>query len=114
MMRMVSKQLEDQLRRRYSPVHVAARLAQLDEIGQHARAQRDRIDAAAQQLGAALAGRFWLPPELAGQWQGAHAHSLAVLDNLLARLQLCQAGFAALPQDAALPARMPEPITLPA
>jgi MoxR-like ATPase len=114
MMRIVSQQLEDQLRRRYSPVHVAARLAQLEEIGRHAQAQRNRIDAAAQQLGAALAGRFWLPPELAGQWHGAHAHSLAVLDNLLVRLQLCLAGFAALPQNAALPAQMPEPIALPA
>ena len=41
--------------------------------------------------------RLWLPPELAQAWCGAHAQTLAVLDQCLARLHQCRAGFAALP-----------------
>jgi len=39
---------------------------------------------------------------------------LAVLDALLARWAALEAGFAALPIDAQLPAREPEPVAVPA
>ncbi|MEX8518706.1 MAG: AAA family ATPase [Leptothrix sp. (in: b-proteobacteria)] len=112
MMRLVSKQLEAQLRQHYSPVHIAARVAQVAEILQHTQVQREQIAATVQQLREALAGRYWMPPTLVQQLQGAHAQTLATLDALLARLHACRAGFAELPEDAALPAQPPEPVAL--
>ena len=110
MLRIVSAALEEQQRRRFSPVHVAARLAQLDEVIAHAQGQRDGVAAQARALDAALRGRVWLPPALAARWQAAHAHTLGVLDGLLQRAVLTRAGFAALPLDADLPALAPEPL----
>ncbi|OYU99848.1 MAG: hypothetical protein CFE45_11425, partial [Burkholderiales bacterium PBB5] len=100
MLRLVSQQLEDQLKRRYSPVHIAARLNQLAELQQQVQTAHDHTTAQARQLAQALTGRLWLPPELAASWQAAHDHTLAVLQALLQRLQLAQQGFAALPVDA--------------
>lgn len=112
MLRIVSATLEDRLRRRWSPVHVQARLAQIDQIVAQASEARDAVAAQAQGLAARIAGRVWLPPALAARWQAAHAHTLAVLDALLARLAATRAGFAALPQDPALPAETPAPVTV--
>jgi len=57
-----------------------------------------------------LAGRLWLPPELAQSLTATHQHTLALLDALLARLHATRAGFAALPIDDELPAVEPAPI----
>ncbi|WP_088278796.1 AAA family ATPase [Ideonella sp. A 288] len=112
MARFVSSTLEDRQRRRFSPVHVAARAAQVDEVAARARAARAPVQAALDTLAQRLAGRVWLPPELAARWCGAHRHTLAVLDGLLARLAVCRAGFAALPVDAALATGTPPPVRL--
>ncbi|MCB1997219.1 MAG: AAA family ATPase [Burkholderiaceae bacterium] len=112
MLRIVSASLEDRLRRRWSPVHVQARLAQIDEIVAQAAVARETVAAQAQALQARLAGRVWLPPTLAERWQAAHAHTLAVLDALLTRLATTRAGFAAQPQDTALPADRPSPVVI--
>ncbi|MCK6424952.1 MAG: AAA family ATPase [Burkholderiaceae bacterium] len=114
MLRIVSARLEAQSRRRWSPVHVAARLAQIDEILAQIARERAPVEAQAAQLAADLAGRLWLPPELAQRLQAGPAATLAGLDDLTARLQAARAGFAALPQDAALPALAPAPVHLPA
>lgn len=111
-LRIVSQRLEDRLRRHYSPVHVAARLAQLDEVAAHARTQRAGIAAQAASLRDRLAGRLWLPPALAARLNGAHAQTLAVLDALLARLALARAGFAALPLDETAGSAAPAPLAL--
>lgn len=112
LLRIVSQRLEAQLQRRWSPVHVAARLAQLDEIVAHAAQQRAAVQAAHDTLAQRLAGRLWLPPALAARWLAAHRHTLAVLDTLLARLGDTRAGFAALPLDNTLPALAPAPVAL--
>ncbi|WP_210760792.1 AAA family ATPase, partial [Azohydromonas sediminis] len=64
MLRVVSAALEERLRRRFSPVHVAARTAQVDAV--IADATRIAADAQARlaRLQARLAGRLWLPPTL--------------------------------------------------
>ena len=111
-LRIVARQLEDRLRRRYSVVHVAARLAQLDEILAHTEAQRAQTAARAEALQQQLAGRLWLPPTLAARLSGAHAQTLAVLDDLLARLRQARAGFAALPLDEQTGADPPAPVML--
>ena len=107
MLRIVSATLEDRLRRRWSPVHVQTRLDQIDQIAAQASTARGDVAAQAQALATRLAGRVWLPPGLAARWQAAHAHTLAVLDTLLARLAATRAGFAAQPQDDTLPAVTP-------
>jgi MoxR-like ATPase len=110
MLRIVSAALEAQLRKRYSPVHVAARVAQVDELltstREHAQALRAELDA----LGAALRGRLWLPPELAAQWVGAKRDTLVLLDGLIARLAVAREGYAQLPLDEALQMPAPEPV----
>lgn len=112
MLRIVSSALQAQTRRRWSPVHVAARLAQLDELMAGARAALADAEAAHDRLAATLAGRLWLPPALAARWTGALAHTAAVLRALLARAEAARAGFAALPLDDALPAVAPPPLVL--
>lgn len=114
MLRMVSARLEEQTRRRWSPVHVQARVAQVDELLAHVAAQRAAAQAAHDALAARLAGRLWLPPSLAARWLGAHRQTLAVLDTLASTLTRTREGFAALPVDAALPPTVPAPVALPA
>jgi MoxR-like ATPase len=107
MPRLLAATLEDRLRKRYSPVHRAARLAQVDEIAGRAAGHRAEVQAAADTLAQRLAGRLWLPPELADALNATHRQTLALLDGLLARLAATRVGFAALPLDDALPAIEP-------
>jgi MoxR-like ATPase len=111
-LRIVARALEERMRRRYSPVHVAARLAQLDEVVAHARMQRDEVATRSEALRRQLAGRLWLPPSLAVRLADAHAHTLAVLDALLERLRQARAGYAALPVDAHAAVAAPAPVRL--
>jgi MoxR-like ATPase len=110
MPRIVSERLEARSRRRFSPVHVAARAAQLDAVLAQSRAARQTHDAARAQLGTALAPRLWVPPALGQRWLGAHERTLQVLDALVARLETARAGYAALPVDGTAPAVAPAPI----
>ena len=112
MLRIVSAQLEAQLQRRYSPVHVSARLAQLDELLAHARSEHAAAAARAAGLDAALIGRLWLPLALATRMAGALRHTAAVLAALCARLEHTRAGFAGLPVDETLAAVSPAAVVL--
>lgn len=112
MLRIVSASLEKELRRHYSPVHVEARLAQVDEVLARARAQADGVRLQLDALTARLAGRLWLPPALAAAMRAAREQTLALLDHLSARLEAAAAGYADLPVNAELPAQAPEPIEL--
>ena len=113
MLRIVSERLEARSRRHFSPVHVVARVAQLDELIGPAQAHRAEVQARHDALAARLAGRLWLPPALRDGLLGAHRATLAVLDGLLVHAQVLRTGFAALPVDDTLPAVPPPPITLP-
>lgn len=112
LLRIVSATLEDQLRRRWSPVHVEARLAQVDELGARAGAPLPALREGLAVLETALGARLWIPPELAQQLLANRRATLAVLEALLERLAAVRAGFAALPQDDRLPAQRPEPVAL--
>src|SRR6185437_3292983 len=50
MLRVVSERLEARSRRRFSAAHIAARVAQLDEVVERARAEREAIGARAAAL----------------------------------------------------------------
>jgi MoxR-like ATPase len=112
MPRLLSHGLETQARRHYSPVHVAARLAQLDELTAGARAHEATVAAAAARLAVALAPRLWLPPALVQRLHAGPAQTLATLRQLLARAQACRGGFALLPVDEQLPAVAPPELDL--
>jgi MoxR-like ATPase len=112
MLRIVSSTLEEQLRRRFSPVHVQARTAQVDAV--IADAARIAADAQArlERLRARLAGRLWLPPTLAARLVDGPAATLARAQSLVGQLHAIRAGFAALPVDEALTVPAPEPVAL--
>ena len=103
LLRIVAKPLEDRLRRRFSPVHVAARLAQVDELAARVDGARQAAAEALAGLQARLAGRLWLPPELAARWCAAHEATRDTAQALAGRLAGVRAGFAALDVDEALP-----------
>jgi MoxR-like ATPase len=110
MQRILAARLEDKLRRRFSPVHVAARLAQVDAVARRADDARAAVQARHDDLAQRLAHRLWLPPALADGWLGAHRQTLATLDGLAARLAATRAGFGAHPVDDGLPAIVPAPV----
>jgi MoxR-like ATPase len=113
MTRLVSEVLEQKLRRRFSPVHVQARLAQLDEIAAPLAPRVQALAAEVAAFEASMREHLWLPPQLrrhlASRWHGA----LALLQGLQARLAAVREGFAGLPIDAALAGEAaPEPVRL--
>ena len=112
MLRVVSAALEAHRRQRYSTVHVAARLAQVDEVLARAHGHAAALRAHSDALARALHGRVWLPPELAQRLLGAPRTTLALLDALIARLDAARSGYAELPLDATLDDAAPEPIAL--
>jgi MoxR-like ATPase len=110
MLRIVSASLEAQLRKRYSPVHIATRVSQVDEVLATARGHAQALRVEHDTLAGAVQGRLWLPPELALQWVDAKQRTLTLLDSLVARLAAARAGYAVLPLDEALPEFAPEPV----
>ena len=111
MLRLMSASLEASLRRRYSPVHVAARLTQLDEVLQRATDACEAVQQRQAALQAALAPRLWMPPDLQQRLQAAHGQTLSLLESLRGRLQQARAGFAALPlEETAARTEAPAPV----
>ena len=111
-LRIVSERLEQALQRRWSPVHVAARVAQLDEALDRVAHRRSQCQARAADLQARCHARLWLPPALVARWADAQLQAQDRLDAVAQRLAACRAGFAALPLDDALPADVPRPVAV--
>jgi MoxR-like ATPase len=113
MPRIVSERLEAHLRRRYSPLHVAARLQQLDGMVEPLQAERSRLAHTLAEQRRALDERLWMPPSLVARLHTRLEAALALLQALSDRAAALRAGFAALPQREAAPGdTAPEPITL--
>jgi len=110
MPRLFSERLQAQLRRHYSPVHIAARLAQIDEIAAPLQAQRAAFAGSLASLQAALQGRLWMPPAQSASLLQRQEAALELVGSLLARLAATRAGFAALPCDPGLPETEPTPL----
>jgi MoxR-like ATPase len=109
MQRLVSERLEARLRRRFSALHVQARVAQVAEVeAQVAEARAATAERAGAQA-RALAGRVWMPPALRAELDAAYAQAMALLDQFAARLQATREGFAGLPLKDAEPAEAPPP-----
>jgi len=112
MLRMTSDALEAFARKRYSAGHVAARLAQVDEVLQRAMAHLAPLRQQAEVTRRALAGRVWLPGALAADWGATQAATLQRLDGFVHRLQATRQGFAALPLDGSGHEHAPQPVPL--
>ncbi len=108
--RLVSAVLEEKLRKRFSPVHVQARVAQVDDALVLPRAQLQAWRAQSQRLSATCAAHLWLPPSLQHQLQSLHQDAVLSLDALVQRLECARQGFAQLPLDAALGSEQPPPM----
>ena len=108
--RLLSATLEDRTRRRFSPLHIAARQAQVAAVAARAAATAGQVQAAHDSLAAQCAQRLWLPPTLVAGWLAAHGDTLARLAGLQARLTTTARGFAVQPVDDALPAVPPAPL----
>ena len=102
MLRLYSARVEEQLRKRWSPLHVQARLAQVQELAHRVELARSQAQAALEALTAQLQGRLWLPPSLAEATLAPPQQRLALLEDLGLRLAAARQGFADLPLDEAL------------
>lgn len=110
MTRIVSATLEARLRPHYGPLHVEARVAQVDELLERAAAHLLPLRERALALQDALRQAPWLPPALARRIAQAHEDSVQTVSDRVERLRLVRAGFAALPIDASLTGT-PRPVT---
>jgi MoxR-like ATPase len=112
--RIVSARLEASLRRRFSPVHIDSRVAQVGEVQRQVAAQRAAVQTQAHAWEQALAARVWLPPALAQRLRRRCQGAVALLDALDQRLAAARCGFAQLPRDESdAAAQPPVPVALP-
>jgi MoxR-like ATPase len=112
MPRLTSATLEAQAYRRWGPLHVEARCAQVAEVADQVAALRSAERQRLTALQGKLIHRIWLPPSLCARLLAGPAESLSRLDDWATRLAHTQAGFAALPLDPALAEERPAPIAL--
>lgn len=111
--RVVAERLEERLRQRYSPVHIAARVAQVDELLQRLTREHKGLEHLRAQAHALLRHRLWWPPELREAVLQRHDHACAQMAAWVERVRTVREGFARLPVDDTLAgAPPPAPITL--
>jgi MoxR-like ATPase len=108
LVRMVS----DRALKRYSALHVATRVAQVDEARERAVAALRTVQSTGQVVMEQARGHPWLPPSWRGAIEAAHKDNAQRLGALVARLDDAHEGFATLPVDAALAGDAPKPVPL--
>jgi len=111
MLRLYSERVEARLRRRWSPLHIRARVAQVRDLRESVQAAHSQAQAEWAQLQSRLLGRLWLPPSWAHNTLAPLGERVALLEALVQRLQAAEQGFAALPVNEAL-ADVPAPMTV--
>ena len=99
-LRISSRLLEERLRRKFSRLHVNARLAELQALQQAIEGQRDSALSALAVLRHSLTGRVWPPAAILDPWLSAHELNVQTCESLLYRLEAVASGFANLPLDA--------------
>ncbi len=98
--------------RRYSQVHLDARLAQVAEVLERALATREAVCLVSQASLALAAAHLWLPPTWLQRIAQVHQANRQLADGLVERLLQLQQGFAALPVDQTAAVVKPEPMQL--
>jgi MoxR-like ATPase len=108
MLRIVSERAA----RRYSRVHVDARVAQVTEALERAQMSLEQVRSVAQAALAQARSHLWLPPSWLERIAAGHHANVAQLATLVERLLEAQQGFAALPIQISAAAEAPKPIAL--
>jgi MoxR-like ATPase len=98
--RIVSRRLEDRLRKRWGRHHIEARVVQVAQIEAEVAGWWREVGAAREALARQLSARLWMPSALKTQALERHDAALANLAAWSQRLAEARAGFAALPEDA--------------
>ena len=112
MLRLYSARVEERLRKRWSPLHIRARVGQVQALREAVQAAHEQAQITWAHWQPKLLGRLWLPPSLAQATLAPLAQRLALLEALLQRLRAAEQGFSALPVDENL-AEMPAPMAVP-
>lgn len=99
----------ERAQRRYSPVHIEARVAQTDELLARLEGLHSDLVTMAHTVLEAARTHDWLPPSWLAQIEAVHLGRCAGVASMLAQLQSTRAGFAGLPVDEALKDR-PAPV----
>lgn len=97
-------------RRRYSPLHIAARVAQATEARERAASACAQVAAAAERARLGAAGQPWLPPSWRARIEAVHAANREQLQVLHRRLADLVDAFDGLPVDATLAGPPPQPV----
>ncbi len=97
-------------RRRYGACHIAARLAQIDDLLARLARYVDEVCAQRADLDAHARDALWLEPAFAQRAQENLAHTAELLAGLQRRARQARAGFAALPRLPQDPGQVPEPV----
>jgi MoxR-like ATPase len=98
--------------RRYSQVHVDARVAQVNEALERAQMCLEQVRLAAQSALAQARAHLWLPPSWLERIVAGHHTNVALAATLVEQLQEARQGFAALPIQTSASAEAPAPIAL--
>jgi MoxR-like ATPase len=98
-MRIVSAALQERQRKRYGRLHIDTRVTQVQDVAAQAEAALAQLTQARDALAARLAPRLWWPPSVVQAALAGPNATLAVLQELHARLLQCAEGFASLPVD---------------
>ncbi len=96
--------------RRYSPVHIAARTRQCNELLDQLTQLLALVQATADRVLGAAADHDWLPPSWRTRIEAVHTERLQRLQTLCRALQAHRDGFATLPVDLQLPPNEPAPV----
>jgi len=96
--------------RRWSPVHIAARVAQCDALLQQLADLHAELERIATHVTTQARAHDWLPPSQRARIEAVHNARCTAVAGWLQRLQSARGGFAALPVDEALRAEAPAPI----
>jgi MoxR-like ATPase len=104
--------VSERAKRRYSQVHVDARLAQVGEALERAQMSLAAVRTAAQTSLSQARAHLWLPLSWLARIAAVHHANEVLAGDLHQRLLEVHQGFAALPVEVNVPAELPVPIAL--
>jgi MoxR-like ATPase len=97
--------------RRYSPVHIGARVEQCDALLQRLQDLADELNATASRVMGQAGAHAWLPPSWLAHIRAVHQQRCDTVAQWLAQMQAVRNGFATLPVNEAAEPVTPEPVT---
>jgi len=109
-LRLVAEGAERAARRHWSPAHIEARVAQVQDVLTRAETAAADAAAARQRLDAAAAAHRWLPPTRLAAWRSTLDDNRQRAEALAERLRTLRDTFGSLPLDPRLAEPAPPPV----